>query len=42
MSFRKLTLLVLALLVAVPTFAQVDKATIEAVALDQSRLRSPA
>ena len=41
MSFRKLPLLVLALLVAVPTFAQVDKATIEALALDQSKAPLP-
>src|SRR5436190_16506495 len=41
MSFRKLPLLVLVLLVAVPLFAQVDKATIEAVALDQSKAPLP-
>ena len=38
MSMRSLLLVTLAfLLLAVPTFAQVDKATIEAIALDQSK-----
>src|SRR5256885_11326196 len=41
MSFRMFTLLVLVLLIAVPTFAQVDKAAIEAVALDQSKAPLP-
>jgi Carboxypeptidase regulatory-like domain/TonB dependent receptor len=42
MSTRSLLLVTLAfLLLAVPTFAQVDKATIEAVALDQSKAPLP-
>lgn len=32
---RKLLFFVLATLMAIPSFAQIDKATIEAVALDQ-------
>ena len=41
MSIRRSALVLLALLVAVPIFAQVDKATIEAVALDQSKAPLP-
>ena len=41
MSTRSLLLVVLALLLAVPTFAQVDKATIEALALDQTKAPLP-
>src|SRR2546423_10163235 len=41
MSIRRLPLVLLVLLFAVPTFAQVDKATIEAVALDQSKAPLP-
>lgn len=38
---RRSTLVLLALLIAIPTFAQVDKATIEAVVLDQSKAPLP-
>src|SRR2546423_7419280 len=41
MSIRRLPLVLLVLLFALPTFAQVDKATIEAVALDQSKAPLP-
>jgi hypothetical protein len=41
MSFRQLSLLVLALIIALPVAAQVDKATIEALALDQSKAPLP-
>jgi hypothetical protein len=38
---RKLIFAVLAMLLAIPSFAQIDKATIEAVALDQARAPLP-
>jgi hypothetical protein len=38
---RKLLFAVLATLMAIPTFAQIDKATIEAVALDQAKAPLP-
>src|SRR5438067_6079808 len=42
MSMRSLLLIILAvLLLALPTFAQVDKATIEALALDQTKAPLP-
>ena len=41
MSVRKLALIVLALFVAVPLFAQIDKAAVEALALDQSKAPLP-
>src|SRR3954451_8846167 len=41
MSTRSLLLVVLALLLAVPMFAQIDTATIEAIALDQSKAPLP-
>src|SRR5947209_1232872 len=41
MSTRSLLLVLLALLLALPTFAQVDKATIEALALDQTKAPLP-
>src|SRR5437016_2252646 len=40
-SIRKLSLVLFALLISLPLFAQVDKATIEAVALDQSKAPLP-
>src|SRR5438046_2663792 len=41
MSTRSLLLVLLALLLALPTVAQVDKATIEALALDQTKAPLP-
>ena len=41
MSVRKFALIVLALFVAVPLFAQIDKAAVEALALDQSKAPLP-
>src|SRR5947209_12581720 len=41
MSLRRLSLVLLALVLAFPALAQVDKATIEAVALDQSKAPLP-
>ena len=41
MSLRRISLVLLAVLMAIPAVAQVDKATIEAVALDQSKAPLP-
>src|SRR5438045_3711927 len=38
---RKLLFVILATLITIPTFAQIDKATIEALALDQAKAPLP-